>query len=131
MKPTSQISKGRLWTSYILQAVVVLLLLMGAVNNILRTEAAVRSATDMGYPESSVLALGITSLVITILYAVPRTTVLGATLVTAWLGGAIASHAIHHDSLPMTLFPVIFGVLVWLSIWLRYEALQQVTPLLK
>ncbi len=126
METTHKISKGGLWTSYILQGLVVLMFILGAVNNILQTESAVNAAVDMGYPESSILYLGIVLLLSTILFAVPKTKFIDAILLTAWLGGAVATHVIHSDPLTLTLFPVVFGILVWLSLWLRDPKLQKI-----
>ena len=131
MESTDHISKGRLLTSYILQALVVLLFLMGAVNNILQTEMAVDGATEMGYPESSVLYLGIVLLASTLLYILPKTAIIGALLLTAWLGGAVATHLIHGDPIFNVLFPVFVGIIVWLSLWLRDKKLREQLPLRK
>lgn len=125
METNQRISRSRLWTSYILQAIVVLLFLMGAVNNILQTESAVNGAVELGYPKDSVLYLGIVLLIATVLYVVPRTCFIGAILLTAWLGGAVATHVIHNDPVFNKLFPVVIGILIWLSIWLRDKRLQQ------
>jgi len=126
MNTEKRTSNIRLWTSYILQGLVVLMFLLGSVNNILQTDMAVNAAVDMGYPESSVLYLGVVLLLSTILYALPRTSFIGAILLTAWLGGAVATHLIHGDPLVQSLFPVVFGILVWLSLWLRQSKLQKV-----
>ncbi len=126
METTNQISKGRLWTSYILQGIVILMLLLGSVNNIMQTESAIKASTDLGIPESSVLYLGIILLVSTLLYAWPKTNFIGGLLLTAWLGGAVVTHLIHNDPLSLTLFPVVFGVIVWLSLWLRDPNLRKV-----
>ncbi len=124
METKNKTPKARLWTSYILQAIVVLMFLMGAVNNILQTESALSGAAEFGYPSESVLYMGIILLISTILYAIPRTCVVGAILLTAWLGGAVATHVIHQDPLFNILLPVLFGILIWISIWLRDKRLQ-------
>lgn len=131
MESKNQISKGRLWTSYILQGLVVVMFLMGAVNNILQTETAVNGALEMGYPQTAILYLGILLLISSVLYAIPKTTLTGALLLTAWLGGAVATHILHNDPVFNVLFPVVFGILVWLSIWLRDERLRQLMPFKK
>ncbi|MEZ5046559.1 MAG: DoxX family protein [Chitinophagaceae bacterium] len=118
-------SKTKLYTSYILQGLLALLFLSGAINNILQTESAIKGAEGVGYPASSVLYLGIILLVSTILYIIPRTMVMGAILLTAWLGGAVATHFIHQDALLFKCLPVVFGVLMWFSVWLRNEKLQE------
>jgi DoxX-like family len=125
------ISKPALWTSYILQGLIVLMFLMGAVNNLMQTEMAVNGAADMGYPKESVLYLGVVLLLATVLYAIPTTTFVGAILLTAWLGGAVATHIIHHDPLVNSIFPIVFGKLIWISIWLRNEKAKAVVPLTK
>ena len=124
METVKTTSKGVLYTSYILQGIVVLLFLMGAANNLLQTEMAVEGAVEFGYPEHAVLYMGLILLVSTILYAIPKTTFIGALLLTAWLGGAVATHLIHNDPLTNIFIPVIFGILVWGSIWLRSEKLR-------
>ncbi|WP_339653185.1 DoxX family protein [uncultured Maribacter sp.] len=124
METVKKTSKGVLYTSYILQGIVVLLFLMGAANNLLQTEMAVEGAVEFGYPENAVMYLGIILLVSTILYAIPKTTFIGGLLITAWLGGAVATHVIHNDPFTSSLFPIIFGILVWGSIWLRSEKLR-------
>ena len=124
METVKKVSKGVMWTSYMLQGIVVLLFLMGALNNLLQTEMAVEGAVEFGYPEDSVLYLGIILFVSTVLYAIPKTTFIGGLLLTAWLGGAVATHVIHNDPVTGILFPVIFGILVWVSIWLRNEKLR-------
>ena len=100
--------------------------LLGAINNILQTEGAVNGATELGYPTESVLYLGLVLLVATLLYVIPKTNLIGAILLTAWLGGAVATHVIHEDPVFNTVLPVIFGILIWLSLLLRYNALKQV-----
>ncbi|WP_339629009.1 DoxX family protein [uncultured Maribacter sp.] len=124
METVKKIPKGVMWTSYMLQGIVVLLFLMGAVNNLSQTEMAVEGAVEFGYPEDSVLYLGIILFISTVLYAIPKTTFIGGLLFTAWLGGAVATHVIHNDPLTNILFPAIFGILVWASIWLRNEKLR-------
>lgn len=124
METVKKTSKGVLWTSYILQGIVIIILLMGAVNNVLQTETAVKGAVEMGYPSEYVMYLGIILLVSTVLYAMPKTMFIGGLLVTAWLGGAVATHIIHKDHMNLTIFPVIFGILVWAGVLLRSKKLR-------
>lgn len=131
MTTTKPVSKTRLWISYILQALVTLLLLMGAINNLLQTEMAVKGAIDMGYPENSVVYLGVILLLSTILFVIPKTAFIGAILISAWLGGAIATHLIHQDPLFNILFPAVFGKVMWISLWLRNEKIQDLVPFVK
>lgn len=124
MEKTEKLSKVRLWVSYVLQSLVVIMLLMGAAMNLLQTETAVSGAKEMGYPGSSVFYLGIVLLISTVLYAIPKTTLIGAILLTGWLGGAVATHVIHKDPVFNVVFPVIFGIVVWGSLRLRNTRLN-------
>jgi hypothetical protein len=81
---------------------------------------------DHGYPAGVALPLFIVELVCVLLYAIPRTAVLGAILLTGYLGGAVATHVRVGE--PWFL-PVIFGVLVWLGIYLREPRLRELAPL--
>lgn len=121
-------SKVLKWISYTLQGLIAIMFLMGAVMNIIGSEDTIKQSMDMGYPESSLLYLGLVLLVSTVLYLIPKTTIVGAALLTAWLGGAVATHVIHGDPLGNTLFPVVFGVLVWLAIWLRSAEIKRFFP---
>lgn len=121
MESNKKRSKAILWTSYILQGLLVVMLSLGAFNNLLQTEMAVNGAVEMGYPESAVFYLGIVLSLAVVLYAIPRTMLLGGLLLTAWLGGAVATHLIHRDAAPLTIAPIVFGILVWISILLRNE----------
>ena len=125
METSNRVPKTRLWASYIIQGIVVLMFLMGAVNNIFMTESAVNGAVELGYTEDTVFNLGIVLLISTVLFAIPRTSFIGAILLTAWLGGAIATHVIHNDPIFNILFPVLFGILIWTSLLLRDKRLQQ------
>jgi len=124
METTKKTSKVVLWTSYILQGIVVIMFLMGSIMNLLQTDEAVAGATALGYPESSVLYLGVVLLVGTLLYAYPKTVLFGAIVLTGWLGGAVATHIIHNDPLFNMVFPVVFGIIIWGSIWLRNDKLK-------
>lgn len=120
----NKISKVRLWASYILQGIVVVMFLMGSIMNLLQTEEAVTGAVAMGYPKEAVLYMGIILLIGTLLYAISRTVLFGAIILTGWLGGAIATHVIHGDPIFNIIFPILFGIVVWGSILLRNEKLK-------
>lgn len=124
METIKTISKTRLWTSYILQTIVVLMFSMGVIMNLLQTEEAVTGAVAMGYPKEAVFYLGIALLIGTLLYAIPRTVLIGAIILTGWLGGAVATHIIHRDPMFNIIFPVVFGILIWGIILLRSDKLK-------
>jgi hypothetical protein len=81
-----------------------------------------------GYPEHSAIPIVITEILCTLLYAIPRTATLGAILLTAYLGGAVATHVRADEPF---FFPIIFGVLVWLGLLLREPRLRTLLPLRK
>jgi len=83
----------------------------------------------LGYPEGTIVPLGIVLLICTVLYAIPQTSVLGAMLLTGYLGGAVATHVRVGDPLfTHVLFPVYMGILVWLGIYLRDVRLRGLAP---
>ena len=94
-----EISKGQKIALYVIQGLVGVMFLMGAVGNLIQSEMAIAQATVLGYQESSIFTLGVLLLVATILYVIPKTNVLGAAFLTAWLGGAVATHMINEDPL--------------------------------
>jgi hypothetical protein len=95
-------------------------------------QPVIDSLKELGYPanESFARLLGIIVLVGTVLYAWPRTAILGAILLTGLFGGAIASHLRLGDPLfSHTLFGVYLGVLMWGGLWLRDPTLRMLFPL--
>jgi hypothetical protein len=90
----------------------------------------VEATIEIGYPLDLIRPLGIICLACTILYAIPRTSILGAILLTGYLGGAIASKVRIEDPLfSSVLFGVYFGILVWGGLYLRDERLRALIPL--
>jgi hypothetical protein len=90
----------------------------------------VEATTKICYPLDAIRPLGIICLICTVLYAIPRTSILGAILLTGYLGGAIASKVRIEDPLfSSTLFGVYFGILVWGGLYLRDERLRSLIPL--
>jgi len=84
----------------------------------------------LGYNESVIFPLGIVLLACTVLYALPITSVLGAILLTGYLGGAVASHVrLGSPLFTHVLFPVYLGILLWLGLFLRYPTLRRLVPL--
>jgi hypothetical protein len=85
---------------------------------------------QLGYPESTILGMGLILLVCVILDLIPRTSILGAILLTGYLGGAVATHVRVGDPLlTHTLFPFFFGVLLWGGLYLRDPTLRTLIPL--
>ena len=111
-----------LWAGRIISGLVVLFLLFDSIIKVMRLDPAVEGTVEFGYNESVVFGIGLTLLVCTILYAIPRTAILGAILLTGYLGGATATQVRVED--PWFLFPVLLGVLAWTGLWLRDERLR-------
>lgn len=97
--------------------------------NLMESEMAIAQAEVIGIPSSSVFLLGLILLISTILYVIPKTNVLGAALLTAWLGGAVAVHIINEDPMFNQIMPVIFGIIIWIGIWLRDLKVRAVFPI--
>ena len=83
----------------------------------------------LGYPESVIVGLGIVLTLSTVLYMIPRTAILGAVLLTGYLGGAVATHVRVGNGWFEVLFPVLIGALVWAGLWLRDSRLRNLLPL--
>jgi hypothetical protein len=124
-----QVSKGVLWTSYILEGLILLLLTFDWGTKVFRVKAFVAQAVQMGFSEDTIFAVGVTLLVCTLLYVIPRTKVLGAILLTGYLGGAVQTNWHAGQPLGLILFPGIFGVLVWLPLYLRDRRIRDLIPL--
>ncbi|HKD02312.1 MAG TPA: DoxX family protein [Terriglobales bacterium] len=118
---------GGVWAGCILSVLVTLFLLFDCSIKIARARAAVDGTVQLGYPQHLVAPIGLALLVCVILYLIPRTAVLGAILMTRYLGGATATMVrVEH---PWLLFPAGVGVLAWLGLYLRDEGLRAVVGL--
>ena len=126
MKTRNNTPKKMLWAGRIVGGLVVLFLLFDGISKVLRLGPAVEGTVALGYPGSTVFGIGLTLLVCTILYAVPRTAVLGAVGLTGYLGGATAAQVRVED--PWFLFPVFVGVLAWVGLLLRDGRLHAFAP---
>ncbi len=122
-------SKATLWVGRVLTALPVVMLTFSALMKFSKSQQLLEEFARLGYPPSLAPTLGIVELACTIIYAVPRTSVLGAILLTGYLGGAVATHVRIEDP-PMSIAsPVIGGVIVWLGIYFRDARLRALAPL--
>jgi hypothetical protein len=123
-------SKGKLWTGRIASGVIVLFMLFDGIIKLIKPAPVVESFAQLGYPLSVAIGIGIAALASTVLYAIPRTSVFGAILLTGYLGGAVATHVrVGNPLFSHVLFPVYMGVLIWGGIYLRNERLRDLIPL--
>ena len=118
-------SKTMLWSGYIIAAVPVLLLLMSGVMKVMQLPFVAEGFVHLGYPERLALGIGIVELSCVVLYLIPQTAVLGAILLTGYLGGATASHIRIGEPFHMA---VLLGVALWGSLYLRDPRLRALIP---
>jgi hypothetical protein len=105
------------WAGRVVSALVVAFLAFDGISKAMTVGPVVEATTRLGYPEGTVFGIGVTLLVCTALYAVPRTAFLGAILLTGYLGGAVATQVRVED--PWFLFPAFIAVLAWGGLFLR------------
>lgn len=118
-------TRKKLWAARIMGGTAVLFLLFDCAMKLLRVPAAVEGTTALGYPEGVLLGIGLVQLACVALYAVPRTSILGAVLLTGYLGGAVATHVrVGSPLLSHTLFPIYIAALVWGALYLRDERVR-------
>jgi hypothetical protein len=127
--PSRTVSGGAFWTGIVVSALPALFLLFDGAMKLVKPPVVVEATVDLGYSESVIVPLGVVLLGATILYLIPRTAVLGAILLTGYLGGAIASHVRHQDSPFTIVFPLVFGVLLWGGLVLRDARVRSLIPL--
>ena len=132
MQPSTQTaadSKTRVRAGHIISALPVLFLLFDGVTKLVKPPFVLEATVRLGYPESAILGLGIVLIVCTVLYVIPRTSVLGAILLTGYLGGATATHVRVGASFFSVVFPVVLGMLLWLGLYTRDQQLRELIPL--
>src|SRR5215470_7676399 len=120
-------SKARLWTGRGITVFTVAFLLFDTMVKVLNVPVAVEGTLRLGYPASLVIYIGIVEFVCLAAYLYPRTAVLGAILLTGYLGGATATQVRVED--PWFIFPVVVGVLVWAGLILRSGRFRALFPL--
>jgi hypothetical protein len=126
---TAPVSKKMLWAGWIISAVPAAMLLLSCALKLMRSPQVLEEFARLGYDERVILGLGITELLCAVIYLIPSTSVLGAILMTGYLGGAIATHVRVGDPLFNQITPGVLGVLVWLGLYLRDPRLRALLPL--
>jgi len=113
-------SRGAIWTGRIISGLAVIFLLFDSITKIMQVPAVLKASANLGYGPNSILAIGIILLACVVIYVIPRTSILGAVLLTGYLGGAVDANL--RAGTPLfsnMLFPVYFGILVWAGLYLR------------
>jgi len=124
-----QLNKER-WAGRVMTALPVLFLLFDSVIKLIRIDPVVQSFTELGYPVDLAVGIGIVELVCLLVYLIPRTSLLGAILLTGYLGGAVATHVrVGSPWFTHVLFPIYVAGLLWGGIYLREDRLRALVPL--
>jgi len=121
---TESSSKKMIWTGRILAVLSSLFLLLDGVMKILKPVQVLEATARLGYPVTTLTGIGVTLIACTLLYVLPRTSVVGAILLTGYLGGAVASNVRAGSAWFETMFPMLIAALVWGGIWLRNRRLR-------
>jgi uncharacterized membrane protein YphA (DoxX/SURF4 family) len=119
-------SKAMLWAGYIVSVLPALALIMSGAMKFTNSPQLIEGFTHLGWPDRLAIALGILELTCTVLYLIPQTSVLGAILLTGYLGGAIATHVRIGE---LFIVQALLGVAVWLGLYLRDPRLRALIPL--
>ena len=125
----SEISKNARIAGYILTGLPALFLLVDGVMKLFKPEFVVKETVRLGYAEWTIIPLGIVLIICTLLYLLPTSSVLGALLLTGYLGGAVATHVHLFEGTFNVLFPVIIGAMIWGGLYLRDVRLRALLPL--
>ncbi len=129
---SSPTSKAGLWTGRVLGGIAIIFMIFDSVIHLMVVQPVVDSFNQLGYPVDLAVILGVLELVCLVMYMVPGTSILGAVLLTGYLGGAVATQLrIHAPLFSTALFPVYIGILAWGGLHLRSNRLREVFPLLK
>ena len=123
---TAPTPKAMVWTGRVLSVLPALMLIMSGVMKLMKPKEVVEGFAHLGYPADLALPLGILELACTVIYLIPQTAVLGAILLTGYMGGAIATHVRLGEPFYAQ---VGIGVVIWLGLYLREARLRAILPL--
>jgi len=123
------VSKGSLWTGRIISGLVVLFMLFDCITKVMKVPQVIEASARVGVNANEVFWIGVTLLCCVILYVIPQTSVFGAILLAAYLGGAVCTNVLTHQPVFNICFAVCFGVLTWLGLYLREPRLRALVPL--
>lgn len=113
------------WVGWVISVLPALLLVMSGVMKLMKSADVVKGFADLGWPDRLALPLGIVELACTVIYLIPQTAVLGAIVLTGYLGGAIATHVRLGEGF---IVQTLLGVVFWLGVYLREPRLRAILP---
>ena len=125
----TSVSKSNIWIGRIVSGLPALFLLVDGAMKLVKPAVVVEATMKLGYSESLIVPIGLLLIACTILYLIPTTSVLGAILLTGYLGGAVATHVRAAEGIFPIIFPIIFGALLWLGLYLNDTRLRVLIPL--
>ena len=126
---SASVSSSALWAGGIITGLVVLFLLFDGVTKIIKVTPVVQACDELGVPGHTVVGIGMLLVACTVIYATPQTAVLGAILLTGYLGGAVATNLLTEQPIvSTTLFPIYTGIFVWGGLWLRDLRVRRIMP---
>ena len=125
----NELSRTRLWTGRALTGLSAAFLILDGGMKLAKPPVVVQATIQLGYPESTIVGIGIALLACTLLYLIRRTSILGAILLTGYLGGAVATNVRAEQPMFNIVFAVIMACIAWSGLWLREPRLQQLLPL--
>ncbi len=128
-RTTREAGKGRRVTGAVLTTLTTLFLLFDAVGKVMVPTQVSDAFVRLGIPISQGMTIAVMLFVSTIFYAIPRTSIFGAILLTGYLGGAVAIHLRAGSTVFEMIFPILFGIVAWAGIYLRECRLTQILPL--
>lgn len=123
------VSSKSMWAGRVMGGLPALFVLLDAGMKLVKPPFVVEATTKLGYPESVIIGLGVTLLASTLLYMIPKTALLGAILLTGYLGGAVATQVRVGAVVFNIVLPVILGALFWGGLWLRDGRVRELLPL--
>jgi DoxX-like protein len=123
------VSKAQFRISYVMSGLVILFMLMDSIMKFVKPPEVIEGTLALGFAEQHISIIGMIGLISTLLYAFPRTSILGAILLTGYFGGAVATHLrLNNPLFSHTLFTVYFGIILWGGLWLRNSKLRELLP---
>ena len=127
---TPAASQGMLWTGRIITGLVVLFMLFDSVTKIIKIPQVIEASARVGINANQVFWIGVTLLACVVFYVIPQTSVFGAILLAAYLGGAVCADVLTHQPVFNSCFAIAFGILTWLGLYLREPRVRALVPLM-